>query len=1632
MTDIEKILASYCNNLNRIIQYLKGRQTDLKDIEDLEISESHFSNRVSEINIDLEMLRNVERIKGSEILAGIKNRAPEDFLDATTFSKSLMRESLMSNALRRNKEELLNELEELQHLHQNEAEPMGKFLDVINCKLDPSGSSKDSRVYDLKSFAESRISTTSLMEDSIEMLLIKRLASLEAHLPAQAAEQFKLAKHTLGTVMIDYVNKIEQLDMFVLSTKEQNESLKQKMEDLMKEVRNRRKMEGLGQERYLHLTELLSRQQEVAQREIKLLQEKLEQARSHAGPNVHELTDLQTDYEIVESKDGVEYFIMYPGESADAGFRNVSASLQDSLGIVVHKPDDEKIGFESYIEGDQQYSEGSNLLNPSSKNYKIEPSPMGSPGDESLRGRTPTQVPPTAPEGMESNEEGVTYRDIPREFGQSHHQRYMALPRRLDTIQSENEYMEETPRDAQSRLVGSQQKFMESPNRTISGQGSASEVKKQSIARDKKQSVRLTPEQLLVRMKQLERERTQGVYLIHKLDSIIRRLQQENQESGNKLKKLEKREADLISSYNNFYDNNKNLVRDMEVSEATLLKKQDQMLTELGQLKKADKTTISQLQNSLNTAKMQLERATDNLKYYRDQCILKDAELRRLFEMSEEQPVSSKDFLNLQRSDDMRETTSNVYRDNKRNSPDRSKLVKERDYDDRRDWAKSEWIDTENPEKKEKKEKRKDKRDSPDRNREDQSKTSPNTQRSDINLSHLEQTIDGLRDQVRTLKKEKSKLEDENLKLGNKCAAFDSVLESMTRNKDNELPYIYIKGKPRTGEEILSILNTNDQLVKKKDDEIEKLQKNLSKLEVSYEDLERRFRRVQAGNSQIQGQGKISPGSKQQGNQMQNPAAGQFQTQGGNRSNQTQRTTESGQIRGFFPPQPSEGEEREIHHGTLHRLDSHSAAYYPPHPQEGMERLDENSTRMVAQSRERIQGQYPILPEEGEMYSSEQRYEYSHIPDQYPVLPEEGEQFSSEQRYLPARVPGQYPIPPEGSEQFPAHPERHHLDTHSSPFLPPEGAFSSQLSPIHPLPKTLQQGSGVSLQRQITADQSKLAGLESKIKELTAEKKTIETDKIKLQENLAQLEALRERMQRDIRAYQARSETLEIRLTASEERNLNLEGELGFVRKEIEGLRVINAQVVEESERKQKDHINLSSPINRARASLANHPDASEVTLLDEDSIEELVITVGRENEELKDKIKKLETNNLRLIQERELNISTLKGKEAKITELTSEVNSKESLLKNLKDQHTKVMSQAADSAQVPSSPKTTSTIGIDAQPIESNDEELDRLRKSLFEKDDLIAELKLTIDELKEDLEEKEKALESVRKTLAGVYAKKQYLVNLVLSVKDNFFIEGQPIRSLNEDSLDKMLEEVMQRKSAMSRPGIGVPSKNVLNVINVKAPVLNHETILESESGQPRSTANVGQLNEEVMRLGLDNSRLQQSLLKYLEREESLKGKIIGIIDHNMSLDPDDRQFYEDMKKGIDILDDETIEEYMTPLDYEKLFEFLDFLNKTKTKQTHPFEADKSNQDVFNYEDPQDYNREDDLLMQVLKRNEECQRQIQELLAEKVKQNKSIILRAPSSNWSEANPRAAKKDEQQKEHLQKVTQTLEEFVKH
>lgn len=1645
MTDIEKVIANYCGNLNRIVLYLKGRQSDLKDIEDVKISDSQSSGRISEINVNLDLLRNVERIRGSEILAGIKSQVAEDFVDAATFSKSLMRESLKSNALRRNKEELLNELVELQHMHQYGTEPMGKFIDVINSKLDPSSSSKDSRVYDLKSFADFHTSVASIVEDSIEMLMIKRLAAMESHLPRQCSEQFQQAKHTLGTVMIDYVNKIEELDMLVLSTREQNESLLQKMEDLMKEVRNRRKMETLGQERYMHLSDLLTKQEDMAQREIRLLQEKLEAARNQVGPKMDQITDLQSEYEIVENKDGVEYFIMYPGESLESDLQSVTASLQED-----GRSENPKVLLKKRIDG-------------------VQPNPIEYCGDEFARERTPQYVPPMLDEIMESSEEQSSYNLLSKDGEAFVHRTNIRLPRRLDTIHSESENVDESQRETPNVRVGVEKSVSTMPRLSDRTSSLGRDSRVLSVTPTvKKQAVKLTPEQLLVRMKQLERERGQGVLMIHRLDAINRKLQKDCMDYNERLEKFQQRETDMISSYNQFYDLNKNLVRDTEVNKTNIVKKQEQMLVELSQLKKADKTTIAQLQNSLNAARIQLDKSTADTKYYRDQCILKDAELRKLYESS--QPGSSKDFLNLSKSDEIGNSVGiadSQQKPDSRNSPIKLRVVKEHTPDkqqSKQNWAKSELIDSDAINQK-------------DRNVQGQPKRAGNketagrpevpedNQRYGSNLEEAERTIAALKEQLRKLNHEKSVLEDENLKLGNKCVTFDNVLESLTSNQDKELPYIYVKGKKRTGDEIFSLLQTNDQLLKKKDEEIEKLQKLYAKAENSYEDIEKRFRRLQAEKGQAQGQRQaIGVNQQAKSNQvssglvMLKPTGGQIM-QRNEKSGYQQSSTGGEPIKAYFPPQPSGGQEQQVHHGELHRLDSHSHAYYPPEPEDGMERLNEDA-RMISQPRVTVPGQYPIVPEGEEQYSSQTQYQHSRIqgqfpilpegeeqnftqqtyqPDrvqgQYPVLPEGEEQYSSQQNYAPARIQGQFPVPPEEGEQYSLqhHSSKPHLDTHLLPFIPPMPGQTSERNQetyARTFP-AMQPGSNY-VQNQ-HPDLKKIPVLESRIRELTSDKKSIEEERQKLQASFLQLGSIKDKLDRELKASEARVETLELRLTAADDRNEAQETENNLIKKEIEGLRVINSQIVIESERKQQAEIESSSPINRARATLANHPSANQVTLLDEDSIEELVLTVGRENEELKDKMRKLEINNQRLSQEKELTLSTLKGKEAKINELTSEINNKESKLKNLTEQYNKAMSQAADSAQIVNSPKNKTSIGLDAIEININERQLIELIRLGEDKDILIAELRLTIEELKEELDEKDKALEDVRRTLAALYAKKQHLVNLLLSVKQDFYIEGHPVKSLNEKSLDKILEENLQKKSAAHTARVyNVPTKQTLNVISVKAPRITHDNLLSSDGAPPGSLNSVGQLNREVMRLGEENTRLQQALMKYLEREESLKGKVLSIIDHNINIDPDDRATYQEFKEGIDILDDETIEEYFVPLDYGKLFEFLDFLNKIRAKMPHPSLVEDTNQEVYNYEEPTDYSREDDLLLQVLQRNEECQRQIKRLLSEKVSQNKAIILRAPSNSFKESNPKAAKKEEHRREHLQKVTESLEEFVNH
>lgn len=1587
--EAEKLLSNYCSNLNKIVDYLKGKSTDLKSLDDLRLDQD-FGGRISEVNVNLELMRNVERIKGSEVLASIKSKIHESGLDEADFGSSLMRETLKSNKLRRDHGDLMKEVEELKKLHKYEPETLEKFIDVVQSKIAPRSQGE---TYDLKSFASKPVK----MEDSIELLLIKRLAILEKNLPESLDEAFKQAKHTLGTVMIDYLNKIEGLDLLVLSGKEQNESLKGKMDSLMNEVRSRRKVEALGQERYLHLCELLSRQQEISKKEIRNLQEKLEEARAQAELRVD---DWLTDYELVTSDDTLEYVAKSPLKGIQND-ENVSGRRQETPSKF------EELGFDSYISEDF----------------------------------TPLQMPPMASGEFESRDEKGNYRRPAKPKSKPNYVQQMRLPVRLGTIDSEPEEITETPRNQPKPKTQDSTDNRNSENKNtlpenfqkseiLVGESTPSkkinEIQEEEIP---KQIIRLSPEQLLGRVRQLEAERAKGLMWISKLDTRNRYLERKAQALAQEADHLRSREDGLISAYQKFCDKNK--ISDQAEDPANFPKAFDGILKEYEQLKVNDKSGLSELQSELQKAKQVLDRVYSDAKYFRDLCLVKDAQLRKLYLLTQDNSNKKDKEETIEAISKGSPGKKGKGKETSQASPqkiekEKQQAVKEEDVVGKpTDSSRADRYSDTNYEQATKSKLYY----YPERSQKIWLSKGVNQTQQDLDSQLI---IEDLRSRLVEITLERDQLVDDRSRLISKMKATDRLLEELAdKNKDREVPFIFVMGRPTTAAQVTDLLTASEEQVDKKTLEVDSWHRGYIKLENLCNSLQRENRRLR---QRLNDGGSEPAMEKGAGIDPQESSISPKNIQ------QTKSTLTQGTNAEYQSKGPVDKQQRSIEdlRSQLLQVKREKATL-----EEDLLAIT-NRCKAVDKILEDVlhgnkEKELPFIYVKGKPTTGDQIF--SMLETSSEILQKKDNELEKWQKdYLEL-------------ENFCDQLERENfalkrkaiegqkLQEGDQLNIDNSLIESSTVRPVRRKEVTESNLQSATSQSNVV-DRSQLTSLEAKISELNkqnqtleaqkqaleSQKKALETQKSVLESQKQSVEAqksllesqkaasdseriglinrlagssnVQEGLTKQLRSYEDTIASLRIQLDAGQERCKQLNLELAEIKKEIASQKAVNAQLVAASEKSMLLR-REQSPLQMARAHLAQNPQEGDFEVMEDDTLEQLVVTVGKENEELKEKVRNLELSNASLIQEKELYSATAKGKDSKIAELTSECNHKEAQIKNLVDQYNRSTTQLSEiqNAMAALTPKKTTNIGIQTDLLEDHSVELKAANEKSIEDSQLILELQATIVELKEELEAQNHTLEELRKTFARVCAKKQLLVNLVLSLDEDIYIGGRPLCGLDENTLDALMEESLSNR----RPQIQKPQTRTanttattatLNVVNIKPPVLEQDRHSPSAAAPIVDSEALSKLNKEVNRLGEDNRKLKAAVQNYVEREESLKGHMLATLDALEEANPDTKEDFSRFREALSHLDDD-MDDHLEPLDYSAVFEFLSFLaNFHKQSSALEREIQAQNTQVFQYQNPPEP-EDNELLLQILKRNEEHQRQLRELLVEKINHNRSILER-------------------------------------
>jgi len=265
--NIDKLISeNYKTNLRVLADYFQRKTHSLEGLAYLR-NEDGISKQ---INIMLGLVVKAEAEIREEKFKNIAG------LDQASFSCSLVRKRLENQIF--DAQRLENELNGLKERHRKNDCNFELLIDQIHSRFEQSANREEEFDFTrhsksvLKDFARDIQSNTS---DSIERLMIQRMAILETTISPENAMNFSLAKNTLGVLISDYLMKIEQFDLALANSEKHNDHLKNKLEDFMKDLRDKSNAEQLARQRYEQLHKIKQISEELLQEEIHLLRERI-------------------------------------------------------------------------------------------------------------------------------------------------------------------------------------------------------------------------------------------------------------------------------------------------------------------------------------------------------------------------------------------------------------------------------------------------------------------------------------------------------------------------------------------------------------------------------------------------------------------------------------------------------------------------------------------------------------------------------------------------------------------------------------------------------------------------------------------------------------------------------------------------------------------------------------------------------------------------------------------------------------------------------------------------------------------------------------------------------------------------------------------------------------------------------------------------------------------------------------------------------------------------------------------------------------------------------------------------------------------------------------------------------------
>ena len=1614
---VEKILDNYCTNLNKIVLYMKGKQSDMKDLAQLRVPDHMLNPSTSEINLNIDLLKNVERIKGSEILADLRHNISDSVFDSFKFNKSLMREALKSNVFRRDPNELKIEVDELKNLHLREPQPMEKFLDVVQSKMLPNQSTK--RKMELSQFADSRDGG---VEDSIEMLLIKRLAFLEKRMPRELGKYFEQAKHTLGSIMIDYLNKIEQLDILVLSNRDQNESLKQKLEEYMKELRARRKAETLAHDRYMHLTELMARQKELCSREVKNLQQKLEACRNLIGMTGENF--LADDYEIVFGNDAQPRVyqtneIPEADEKEEAGtpLKQSSAGQHEDTPIKneadIGQVTEKDFGFESLVEqgksgADQDQFAKSKLQKPdaadkdsSKEGPTAEPKEDGGRKKKKKKGKAAEAVdePPKVSVQTELQEPGKKER-----AGESE---------------------EQEKAETSSVKSGS------------SKPGSSAYPSKSYVSASGRNVIRVTPEQLISRLKQLELEKNKWTQYIKRLEDKHKLMDSEHQAATEELSRLKTKYKNMIMAFNQLAEQAQGSQEGFAESKATednFVEKYSRLLYEYDELRRITGGNLDHLASQLQQKNKALNAAMSTIRGLEQQGILKGAELRRLYEI-------------VQASNQVPQQTGTS----------QPPMFRQAQF--------------------------------PPVSAANQPRPAPqpvSSSGSEVDQRMYDRALqrcNELKEQIMQLKRRNAAMEDEIYKTKNREKKMEQALLDLG-GKERVVEFIYLKGSKARPDDLIALIESQEEIIKKRTRENEELQVRVSKLEerdikpkdpsphgsaedlpqsqVLYASTNPREKETRAGAARD---------PSRQSPQADSRADRDFRSPPQQRADAglPQRAAARLQETAFDSPQSKKLEE-------LYSYSRHLLQRYATKIDDLKEQVmalkkkcyDTEDEMLKAQVREaaakdkleQIEGQERIVEFvylRGEKTNSEELL--AKIESLEKLVQAKTSQTQELERKLlgadqkkaqaltrrarrPARKLDTIEEEEEPRDEGP-------LEVVEQEGIEQEEVDSGDIEPLHTIDdETLEEkllGDGdylkhvqrAAAKQASTADRGtqsdpvkqlpdpkmtdRIASLQEVVKNITNSNASLENQKQDLSKKADELRSKIESLNETVNIRNENLRGLKLQLQVERERTAQQNEEISRLKKEIAGVRLVNSQLYSSTQltlvspkagkaspiRKDRDGAQQSMEFKLVPAT-EERPDKSslgaakggpkEVKSLtsfveEEENVNDLIAKVGRENEEMKEKTRASEAQVNKLNQALALSQATIKGLETKLSELSLDVATKDSQIKNLQT-HNKALFDKNAEASATSSPTAKlvrESKSVQVCTVIDESHRLRQLAEELREKDLELSSAALQMQELADELAAKEKALEELRVTLKSVYSKKQYLMNLILKLDDDIYVGGRPIKKLNDQSLDKLLDHAIDtsRGTTQARSSFSLPTRSSINMIKLKAPeqqAHKHLQVIDHTKPAVPSSHSQKAQNEKILELAREVAELRALIDQFVEKEEKFKFDLVQIVDSNSKAHPEEAVAYAAMRAEIDTQQPAEAE-LATGLNYSAVLKLIQFINLHPGKGVPQVRHEESpNQPAYDFHNPPDPYSEDNLILEYLKRNQEYQAKLKELTSRKV----------------------------------------------